>query len=75
MVRKACFSYLIRREVWTSKLRSSPHPQWKFLYYSDHIHGEPHYRSHKRKEDTVAYPVLPKSTVDFDFGDRDVKTL
>jgi hypothetical protein len=74
VVRKAYFSYLIRREVWTSKLCSIPHLLWKFLLF-DHIHGEPRYRSHKRKEDTVSYPGLPKATIDFDFDDRDVKTL
>ena len=73
-MRKERFSYLIRREVWSSKLCSIPHPQRKFLYSSDHIHGEPRYRSHKRKEDTVSYPVLLKLTVDFDFDDKDVKT-
>ena len=69
------FPYLIRREVWISKLCSSQHPQRKFLRPPDHIHGEPRYRPHKRKEDAVSYLVLPKSTVDFDFDGRDVETL
>jgi hypothetical protein len=74
-VKEPCFSYLIRREVWTSKLCSTPHPQWKFLCPSDHIHGEPRYRSHRHKEDTIFYPVLPKSRAEFGFDDKDVKTL
>ena len=73
--RKHDFSYLIQREAWTSKQCSNPHPQWKFLSSSDHIYGEQRYRSHKRIEDTDSYPVLPKSMHDFDFDDRDVKTL
>ena len=75
MVKTEFFSYLIQREVWTSKLCSSPHPQRRFLYSSDHIDGEPRYRSHKRIEDTDSYPVPPKSTLDFGFDDRDVRTL
>ena len=73
--RKSCISYLIRREVWTSKLCSTLHLQRNSLCHFEYIHGGPRYRSHKRKEDIISYLVPLKSRVEFDFDDRDAKTL